>query len=122
MSSMAKLCCSLVLLVGIVNPAGADVQPPGGAAVGRTLLTPVAPPRNPYGSLFLLPGQTSTATTPRLTVARTPPRAVAASMPTVLCGTRLVPIDPTIDPGIRRVPDGSAPRPAVRGVEPTLCR
>lgn len=122
MSSIARLCWLLVLMVGVVTPDGADAQSPGGAAGGRTLLAPVAPPRNPYGSLFLLPGQTPTAALPRLKAVPAPPRAVAAPPPTVVCGTRLVPIDPTIDPGIRRVPDASAPRPAIRAVEPTLCR
>lgn len=122
MPSTVRLCGSLVLLLGLVTPAAADTQRPSGTAIGRTLLAPVAAPRNPYGTLFLLPGQKTTATAPRLRGATTTAREGTRSAPTVVCGTRLVPIDPTIDPGIRRVPEASAPRPAVRAVEPTLCR
>lgn len=122
MPSTVRLCCSLLLLLGVVSPAGADTQPQGGGFRPRTLLAPVAAPRNPYGTLFLLPGQKTTATAPRLRAASTTAREGTRSAPTVVCGTRLVPIDPTIDPGIRRVPEASAPRPAVRAVEPTLCR
>lgn len=122
MAMAFRVGCSLVLLLGVVDPVSADTQSPGSTAASRTLLVPVTPPRNPYRSLFLLPGQTPTAALPRLKAVPAPPRAVAAPPSTVVCGTRLVPIDPTIDPGIRRVPDASAPRPAIRAVEPTLCR
>jgi len=117
-----RLCCVSVLLLGAVDLASADTQSPGSTAAGRTLLAPVAPSRNPYRSLFLLPGQETTAVSPRLRAVPATARALTTPPPRVVCGTRLVPIDPSIDPGIRRVPDAAAPRPAVRAVEPTLCR
>lgn len=107
----------------LIAPAGiaADTQGQSGST-GRTLLAPVSQAKNPYGRLFLLPGQKTSATAPRLKAAPAMAGDATALRPTVVCGTRLVPIDPSIDPGIRRLPDAGAPRPAVRTVEPPLCR
>lgn len=123
MPATIRLCCPLVLLLGLSSVAGADTQnQTASPSAGARLLAPVAPPKNPYGTLFLLPGQRSPRTAPRVIAPAGVWAATTPTAPTVVCGTLLVPIDPTIDSGIRRVPDASAPRPAIRAVEPTLCR
>jgi hypothetical protein len=115
-----SLICVLAVAGSVASEAAAQTmldRRPGRSAVGR----PTAPV-NPYGRLFLLPGQKDPVTAPRLAGTPAAPTRAAQSTPTIVCGTRLIPIDPSIDPGIRRLPDADAPRPAVRAVEPPLCR
>jgi hypothetical protein len=124
MSSISRLGRSLLLVLavaGVVAPES-SAQTMLGRRPGRTAVGRPGAPVNPYSRLFLLPGQKDAATVPRL--AGRPPVSVLAATPapTIVCGTRLVPIDPSVDLGIRRLPDANAPRPSVRAVEPPLCR
>ena len=115
-----SLICVLAVAGSVATAASAQTvlgRRPSRTTVGR----PTAPV-NPYGRLFLLPGQKDAATAPRLTRLPAVSALAVAPAPTIVCGTRLLPIDPSIDPGIRRLPDADAPRPAVRAVEPPLCR
>lgn len=124
MSSISRLGRSLLVVLAVTGVIATEssAQTMLGRRPGRTTVGRPGAPVNPYRRLFLLPGQKDAATVPRL--AGRPPVAVLAATPalTVVCGTRLVPIDPSIDPGIRRRPDADAPRPSVRAVEPPLCR
>jgi hypothetical protein len=124
MSSISRLGGALLVVLavaGVVAPESA-AQTMLGRRPGRTTVGRPAAPVNPYGRLFLLPGQKDAATAPRL-AGRQPVAAPAVTpAPTIVCGTRLIPIDPSIDPGIRRLPDTDAPRPSVRAVEPPICR
>ena len=42
--------------------------------------------------------------------------------PTVVCGLTLIPGDPNTDPAIRHEVPKGGPRPAIRSVDPKLCR
>jgi hypothetical protein len=124
MSLTFRLGRSLVCVLAVAGSVAAEASAQttlgrraGRASAGRPTASP-----NPYGRLFLLPGQKDAATAPRLAGPLAVPAPAVAPAPTIVCGTRLLPIDPSIDPGIRRLPDTDAPRPAVRAVEPPLCR
>ncbi|MGE0363501.1 MAG: hypothetical protein AB7H93_22690 [Vicinamibacterales bacterium] len=116
------LVIAVVLLVGVAGGSTAGAQVPPVSPSLSPLVAPIASPKNPYATLFLLPGQSSPRTAPRVNAPSGVRTATTSTTPTVVCGTRLVPIDPSIDAGIRRVPDPAAPRPAGRVVEPRLCR
>ncbi len=114
------LICALAVVGSVATESSAQTM--HGRLPGRTTVGRPTAPVNPYGRLFLLPGQKDAATAPRLARLLAVPALAVAPAPAIVCGTRLLPIDPSIDPGIRRLPDSAAPRPAVRAVEPPLCR
>jgi hypothetical protein len=112
-----------VLIAGVgSSPAAADI----GAQTDTTrpgVTVPVRPPgepKNPYRRLFLLPGQTTPSSPPRLR-ASPPPANVLPPPPTVVCGTRLIPGDSNVDARIHRRPGPGGPRYTMRAVEPPMC-
>lgn len=49
-------------------------------------------------------------------------RGRAMTRPTVVCGMTVIPVDASIDRGIRVSPPATSPRPVIRVVEPPMCR
>jgi hypothetical protein len=75
-------------------------------------LTP-KPPRSPYGKLFAQPASSVRRQTRTDTEPRTGPR--------IVCGTRLIPGDPLVDPKIY-APRSDDTRHTIRAVPPPICR
>ncbi|MGD9904563.1 MAG: hypothetical protein AB7U83_13950 [Vicinamibacterales bacterium] len=122
MPSVVRIGVVMLVLFAVCRP-NLQAQGPAWNPAGERLLAPPVAAKNPYARLFLLPGQAAPTTAPTLAGARpVPGRTAVAPAVVVTCGTRLIPIDPAFDAGIRRLPDAHAPRPTVRAVEPTLCR
>lgn len=109
-------------IIGMTATA-ADARAQSVPQNGVTLNRPApAPAKRPFSRLFFLPGQTDPSTIPGLARPRTVGiPAAAAPQPTVVCGMRLVPIDPAVDAGMRRLAPAS-PRGTIRAVEPSMCR
>lgn len=126
MGAARRLCGSLGITVAVLLPSMAAADSLGQSTTPARPTAPrfLQPPKNPYGQLFLLPGQDDASKPPRMAPQRDAARGVVipAAPPTIVCGMRLIPADPAVDPGIRRAPDAAAPRPTIRAVEPTLCR
>lgn len=113
--------CAVAVASGPSVVAADSLRQSTTSSAPATLLKPQARPKpNPYGRLFLLPGQDTATSAPRIVIT---PRAAAVSQPrpTVVCGTRLLPIDPGVDPGIYAAVPGDDTRHAMRAVEPPIC-
>jgi hypothetical protein len=79
------------------------------------------PPRaNAFGNLFAQLSKPPSL--PRFLFPTPTPDVRLAPKPTVVCGMTVIPVDPNVDPAIRReVPEGG-PRFSIRSVDPKLCR
>ena len=69
-----------------------------------------SPPR------FLFPTPTPTPTL------KQSPDVHLAPRPTVVCGLRLIPADPNVDPGIRHEVPENGPKFPIGSVDPKICR
>jgi hypothetical protein len=105
-------CAALLAVIpSVAASADTRIQEPRTPSGSYFQLTP-KPPRSPYGKLFVAP-----------TTDRRSPRRTAAepARPEVVCGTRLIPIDPLVDPKIY-APKAGDTRHTIRVVPPAMCR
>lgn len=75
------------------------------------------PKKNPYRNLFGERGPVQRPTAPLRGVSRRAPQK-----PTVVCGTMIVPADPTIDPKMRVKPPSQGVEHKLRIVKPPICK
>ena len=100
---------------------GALAPPPSVAAQGTFGVAAVAqagtprPDNNPFGKLF------GAKPTPKVSPPARPTRP-SAEKPTVVCGMRLFPADPAVDPKIRVNVARSDIHFTMRSVSPPVCR
>ena len=106
--------CAAVLLAAIPSVpllADSSAQEPPAASGSYFQLTP-RPSRRPFAKLFVYPAPDRRS---QVRAAAEPPR------PRVVCGTRVIPVAPGVDPKIH-APRADDTRHTIRAVPPPICR
>ena len=112
-ATLVRAACA-ALLVAMPSAAFADsrAQESRAALSGSYFQLAPKPPRRPFAKLFVHP-----------TPGGRPQERAAADLvrPAVVCGTRLIPIDPGVDPKIY-APRADDTKHTIRAVAPPMCR
>jgi hypothetical protein len=109
------VCAALLALVATADAfADSRRQDQRAAPSGSDFLLAPKPPRSPYSKLFVQPAPTG----------RTPARAASdgPAGPRVVCGTRLIPVDPLVDSRIYAPRRSDDTAHTIRAVPPPMCR